>query len=306
MLFDLLEMALPMLFMVCAGMLCRKSGLVRAEAIDGMKVLVTNILLPLVVVKSYASIAISTDLIWIFLVATGIHLLAFLIGWATRRAVPEFPQYYPFLLSSSETGMIGYAMIAMVYGPASMSYLALFDLCGAPFFYAVFFPFLNRAIAVHPQPILRTLLRTPIMWALAAGVLLNVSGVAAALSSTPWAALFAGFVATVTAPITGLIFFVVGYNIAIDRALIWPVLKTSLMRLAVMAGLCALGTLVFDRVGLADPMYKYAMYITFALPASYLCCIFAQKEDAQRYIGTQLSLHAILAIVVAMALKALT
>ena len=101
----------------------------------------------------------------------------------------------------------------------------------------------------------------------------------------------------ITAPTAGVILIVVGYELELRRELMAPVVKTVLLRLAVLAAVLAAGSAVIFAATPFDKELFMAMLLMYALPAPFIIPLFADTGEDWAYISTTLSVGTLMTVV---------
>lgn len=305
-----LASTLPVIILVITGILLRSIRLVQPAAIGDFKKLVVNITLPLLLLKAFATMNFELRYLLIvgavFLACTLVMVLT-----AKLRFVPGLTSpYSSYLMAGFEAGMLGYALFASIYGTENVSRFAVIDLGQVLF---VFFVLITRLKfrqerRLSPSETLLTFLKTPVIIAILAGILMNLSGAYQALAS--WAITgslltTAEILAGLTTPLVAL---VIGYELQFQRGGLMQPLLTVLLRLGVWVTLAVVFNLFVIRqlLGL-DRLFEAAVLLMVVLPAPFVIPLYLQESDpAQRsYILNTLSLGTVAALIGAIVVRML-
>ena len=95
-------------------MLCRKKQYIDHKGLAGLKGLIGNITLPAVLFNAFLTASYSMRVLLVFAVVYVGFGIALGFGFLTRRFVKPYDRFMPFLLSSAEGGMLGYALFALI------------------------------------------------------------------------------------------------------------------------------------------------------------------------------------------------
>jgi malonate transporter len=185
----LLHVVAPVFGIAALGFLAARLGIIRPAGVEGMVGFVFNFAIPVLLLRSMAGLEIPEDIPWSFLVAfyTG-SLTVWALGIATARLAFDRPmdQAAIFGMSAafSNTVMVGIPVVLTAFGPEAT--LPLFLIIS--FHSAVFMPLTagliqwsrGRGVAWRERvrELVRVLARNPIVLGLAAGTVLNLTGVA--------------------------------------------------------------------------------------------------------------------------------
>ena len=291
------QMVLPIVLMLLLGMLCRKKNILSLEGLSGIRSVVGDICLPVVLFNAFFTAHYSKTVALTFLTVYIGFGAALLAGFALRRLVGTHGKFMPLLLTSAEGGMLGYALYGVLMG--EQSGFATVDLGQTVFAYTGFLGALFLADGKKPTAagLLKNMVTNKCCIGMALGILLGVSGVGQAVLSVPAGGILTQAISMVTAPTSALVLLVVGYDLELNRGILRPVVITVVCRLAVMAVLLAAVSFLVFRFVPYDRSLQIALMILYALPAPFIIPMFADVKEEGTYISTTLSLQTICTIV---------
>ena len=136
---------------------------------------------------------------------------------------------------------------------------------------------------------------SPIILAIAAGVLLGATGLYQALIPSGISALVDACTDFVSAPAAALILLAIGYDLVFDDIPWKDALSVVGLRLAIMA---VLGTAVFFTLRQLFPELRSeaAVILMFLLPPPFVLPVFATGESQRTYVSASLSLSTLVSI----------
>ena len=103
----ILEIILPVLVMLVLGMACRKLKLLTKSGIDNMKLLVTNIMLPVAIFHALATADYSVETWKLVGIMFVMLVVSFGVGFLLKPLMNgEYRKYLPFMVSVYEGGLI--------------------------------------------------------------------------------------------------------------------------------------------------------------------------------------------------------
>jgi hypothetical protein len=288
---SVLEMVFPIVLLLGLGTLCRRKQLLTLDGLAGLKSIVGNICLPVVLFNAFFTAHYSPSVLLIFLTVYLGFGAALLAGFALRKLAAPHGKFFPFLLTSAEGGMLGYALYGVLMG--EQSGFAVVDLGQTVFAYTAFLGTLTLVDGQTPSAgkLLRNIVTNKCCIGMALGIALGVAGVGGWMLSSPAAGLVTGTISAITAPTSALVLLIVGYELELDKKLLRPVAVTVLTRLALMGGLLVLVSFVIFRIIPYDPALQIALMILYALPAPFIIPLFADVGGEGKYISTSLSVH---------------
>lgn len=295
---QILSLVLPVLVMIALGRLCCARGVLNDERHRGLKDLIGNVLLPVVLFNAFFTADYSARMLLVFaavFLSCGAALAA---GYALRRFAVPYGRFMPLLMTGFEGGMLGYALFGLLYGQGSLSTFAMADVGQTTFAYTVFLAALRSAAGerTDAKSIMRGMLTNRAFLGMLLGILLGALGVGRRLLPTAAGTVLSAIISFVSAPTSALILLVVGYQLNLSRALLRPVLTTIGLRLAVMAALCAVTSWIIFTLTPFDHRLMTALLLLFSLPAPFIIPLFADVGDQGEYISTTLSLSTLVTV----------
>lgn len=298
------QMVLPIVILLLLGTVCRKRQLFDMKGLAGLKAVVGNVCLPVVLFNAFFTAHYSPTVALLFLLVYAGFALALAAGFALRGLVGSHGKFFPFLLTSAEGGMLGYALYGVLMG--EQSGFATVDLGQTVFAYTAFLGLLSLTDGQKPtaKSLLKNMVTNKCCIGMALGILLGALGVGTWALSGPASGLITGIISAITAPTSALVLLVVGYELELDKRLLQPVALTVLCRLAVMAALLAAVSFVTFRLVPYDKGLQIALMILYALPAPFIIPLFADVGDEGKYISTSLSVHTLCTILLFVAIAA--
>ena len=132
---QILSMVLPVLAMILIGKLCAVQGILNDERHAGLKSIIGDILLPVVLFNAFFTAQYDGKLLLVFAMVFSSCLLALFAGYALKRFVKPYDRYMPLLMTSFEGGMLGYALFALIAGQENTATYAMVDIGQTMFAY---------------------------------------------------------------------------------------------------------------------------------------------------------------------------
>ena len=304
MILPVIQMVLPIVLLLGLGTVCRKKQLLRPEGLAGLKTVVGDLCLPVVLFNAFFTAHYSLSVVLTFLAVYLGFGAALLAGFALRRLAAPHGRFFPFLLTSAEGGMLGYALYGVLMG--EQSGFAAVDLGQTVFAYTAFLGALTMVDGqqVSIKGMVRNIVTNKCCIGMALGILLGAAGVGQWVLSGPAGGIVTGAISMLTAPTSALVLLIVGYELELDRSLLRPVAVTVLCRLAVMGLLLAAVSFIVFRLIPYDRSLQIALMILYALPAPFIIPLFADVGDEGKYISTTLSVHTICTVLLFAAIAA--
>ena len=254
-------MVLPIVLLLGLGTVCRKKQLLRPEGLAGLKTVVGDLCLPVVLFNAFFTAHYSLSVVLTFLAVYLGFGAALLAGFALRRLAAPHGRFFPFLLTSAEGGMLGYALYGVLMG--EQSGFAAVDLGQTVFAYTAFLGALTMVDGqqVSIKGMVRNIVTNKCCIGMALGILLGAAGVGQWVLSGPAGGIVTSAISMLTAPTSALVLLIVGYELELDRSLLRPVAVTVLCRLAVMGLLLAAVSFIVFRLIPYDRSLQIALMI---------------------------------------------
>ena len=273
---QILAKVLPVLVMIALGRVCATKGILNDDQHVGLKNIIGDILLPVVLFQ------------------------AFLTAEYGRRMLLVFALVFAGYGAALAAGcMLGYALYALLCGADQTKTYAMVDIGQTMFAYTVFLTALKAAGGekMTPQFIVKNMLTNKACIGMLLGIVLGALGVHKAIDGTAAGEIVTSLLSFITAPTSALILIVMGYQLHVSRALLRPVLTTMGLRLGVLAVVCAAVSGILFAVIPFDKGLLLALMLQYTLPAPFIIPLFADLGDDAEYVSTTLSLGTVLAVV---------
>lgn len=289
-----IQTALPVFLALGMGMLCRSRSFLSREGVDALKKVVINLTLPFVLVNAFATAEYSAAALILPALMFGICCLALGLGFLAVRLFKIKGKLTAFLASGFEAGMLGYALFVLLFPDVRVSEFALPDIGQTLFVFTLYKILLSgkrdfRAIG-------KDMVTTPILWAVAAGVLIGATGLYGKLETWGVSGVLNACTDFLSAPTGMIILLTVGYDLVL-REIPWK--KTAgviAMRLGIMV-ICLGVAVVLNRFALGGILFEGAMLLMLILPPPYVIPVFADEPAERVQISSALSALTLVTIV---------
>jgi predicted permease len=294
---------LPIIFIIGLGMLIRARSILSEHAVEEIRGLVVNIALPAVLFVAFLGMELESAFIGLF-VTMALTCLALLgYGFLLRRVLSVRYEYYPYLLTGFEVGMVGISLFATAYGLANVGYLAVVDLGHELFIWFVLATLLSakRDGVSSLSRTLRAFATSPLIIAIIAALALNLLGVKGWFHETP-----AGVAIVETLDFLGnllipLILILIGYGMRLSGRGIGEAIGVVLARLVILIPLALLiNTFVVRRLLGLEPAFEAAVFTLLILPPPFIIPLFIKKEQAAErvYANNVLSVYTVASLAI--------
>ena len=295
---QILAKVLPVLVMIILGRVCATKGILNDEQHAGLKNVIGDILLPVVLFQAFFTADYGTRMLLVFVLVFVGYGVALAAGYALRRFVKPYDRFMPLLMTGAEGGMLGYALYALLCGADQTKMYAMVDIGQTMFAYTVFLTALKAAGGekMTPNFIMKNIVTNKGCIGMLSGIVLGALGVYRAIDGTAAGEIVSSLLSFITAPTSALILIIMGYQLHVSRQLLRPVLTTMGLRLGVLAVVCAAVSGILFAVIPFDKGLLLALMLQYSLPAPFIIPLFADMGDDAEYVSTTLSLGTVLAV----------
>ena len=295
---EILSKVLPVLVMIALGRLCETKQIINDEQHAGLKAIVGDILLPVVLFQAFFTADYGKRMLLVFVLVFVGYGAALAAGYALRRFVKPYDRFMPLLMTSAEGGMLGYALYALLCGADQTKTYAMVDIGQTVFAYTVFLTALKAAGGekMTPSFIVKNIVTNKACIGMLSGIVLGALGVYRAIDGTAAGEVVSSLLSFITAPTSALILIIMGYQLHVSKQLLRPVLMTMGLRLGVLAVVCAAVSGILFAVIPFDKGLLLALMLQYSLPAPFIIPLFADMGDDAEYVSTTLSLGTVLAV----------
>ena len=296
---EILSKVLPVLVMIALGRFCETKQIINDEQHAGLKAIVGDILIPVVLFQAFFTADYGKRMLLVFVLVFVGYGAALAAGYALRRFVKPYDRFMPLLMTSAEGGMLGYALYALLCGADQTKTYAMVDIGQTVFAYTVFLTALKAAGGekMTPKFIVKNIVTNKACIGMLSGIVLGALGVYRAIDGTAAGEIVSSLLSFITAPTSALILIIMGYQLHVSRRLLCPVLTTMGLRLGVLAVVCAAVSGILFTVIPFDKGLLLALMLQYTLPAPFIIPLFADLGDDAEYVSTTLSLGTVLAVV---------
>ena len=296
---QILSMVLPVLAMILIGRLCAVQGILNDERHAGLKSIIGDILLPVVLFNAFFTAQYDGKLLLVFALVFASCLIALAAGFALKKFVKPYDKYMPLLMTSFEGGMLGYALYALVAGQSQTAIYAMVDIGQTMFAYTVFLAALKSAEGgrMSPKAMVSNMIHNKACIGMTLGIMLGALGVHKAIAPTSFGVVLTELISFITAPTSALILLVVGYQLNFSKKLMKPVAITLALRTVVMAAVFGIVSAILFAIIPYDKLLMLALMLQYTLPAPFIIPLFADLKEDGEYVSTSLSMGTLLSVV---------
>lgn len=224
----------PVFFMLFLGYLARKKEWITTQQNEGGKKIVFNILFPILVFHVLAQSELKKEFLIQILFLFFAWSFVFLVGKAmTSFTGKRFSNISPYLLLTCEGGNVALPLYISLVGAAHAVNIVTFDVAGILINFGLV-PILvtkQSSSELNWKSLLKKIFTSSFILAVLIGILFNVTGIYSYLMNSTFQDIYLSTIDIVLKPITGIILFTLGYELKLNRAMLQPLWRLSLLRL---------------------------------------------------------------------------
>lgn len=293
----------PIIILLLLGKWIQFKKLVSEQSILDIKKIIVNTALPAILFSSFLSVDIQLNYIWFIPVTFGYCVLLYYFGAFLHHRFDKKGDYFPFLITGFEYGMMGVSLFAAAYGLDRLGKFAVVDLGQELFIWFVYVAWLSkkRDGSSNTGELLKKFVSSPVIISIFSGILLNLLGLSEKIGSIPFVSgllTSIDLLGSITVP---LILLVVGYGIQIDMSEFFYSARVIFIRLAINIPIALLLNRFFveDILGL-DKTFQAAVFTLLILPPPFILSLYMKQDlkDERYRIDNTLTLHSIVTIAV--------
>jgi hypothetical protein len=300
---EIINRVLPILLLLFLGYWLRHTNFLSEAVSDGLKKIVVNIALPAVLFTSFLQVEFQPSFFVVFVIVFLLCVFLYGLGRALKPRIAPEHEYFPFLMTGFEMGMLGISLFGSAYGLANLPFIAVIALGHEIFIWFVYLPLLlaKRDGIQRPSELLKSFFKSPVIIGILAGIGGSMLGLQESLNNWPITGgvmTTMNFLASLTIP---LILIVVGYGIKLERADAGDTSRVVAIRLAILLPLALLIN-IFVLRGLLHlaPAYEAALFVLMMMPPPFIIPLFMRNDDEteRRYVNNTLALYTLVSIVI--------
>jgi predicted permease len=294
---------LPIIFLIVLGNWIRQTNFLPENTVEDLKKLVVNLALPSVLFVSFLGTELKVTYLAIFGLTFFLCIGLLWLGRFIKQQLNLQHQYFPFLTTGFEYGMLGISLFGSIYGLENIGYIAIVDLGHEIFIWFVFLALLlkERDGIQNPRQLVKTFFRSPVILGILAGIGLNLAGAREFLYEFPLTGAVMTtlqYLGNLTIP---LILIIIGYGIKFDRYGVKDASWVVVIRLGLLIPLALILNAYLIR-GLLQlgPLFEAALFTLFILPPPFIVPLYIRPDlgEEKRYINNVLTLHTVVSIAV--------
>lgn len=299
---DVLQIVMPVLVMIILGMLCRKWKILTGEGVANMKVLVTNVMLPVAIFHALATAEYNRETGILILIMLIMLVVSFSLGFVLKPFLKgKYQRYLPFMVSVYEGGLMAYPLYTSLCGSENLSHVAVLDIAGLLFGFSIYMGMLGQVEdggKIDVKKLFSSAIRTPAFIASVLGIIAGLSKIIIILLDSPFGSVYQSVENILTTSVTAIILLVVGYSMELNANLLKPCITTILLRM-ILQGVMMAGVLFAVHSLVGDSQIVNLAIITYmSSPATFSMQTFMKDEEGSAYVSTTNSMYCLVSILV--------
>ena len=299
---EVLQIVMPVLVMIILGMLCRKWKILTGEGVANMKVLVTNVMLPVAIFHALATAEYNKETGILILIMLIMLIVSFSLGFVLKPFLKgKYQRYLPFMVSVYEGGLMAYPLYTSLCGSENLSHVAVLDIAGLLFGFSIYMGMLGQVEdggKIDVKKLFSSAIRTPAFIASILGIIAGLSKIIIILLDSPFGGVYQSVENILTTSVTAIILLVVGYSMELNANLLKPCITTILLRM-ILQGVMMAGVLFAVHSLVGDSQIVNLAIITYmSSPATFSMQTFMKDEEGSAYVSTTNSMYCLVSILV--------
>ena len=301
---QIINRVLPILLLLSLGYWIRVKNFLSPPTIEDLRKFVVNITLPAVIFISFLEIELKSAYFVIFGFMFLLCILLFFLGRWLKNLLNIQYEYFPYLITGFEYGMLAISLFGSAYGLSKIGYIAIVDLGHEIFIWFIFLPLLliKRDGSQSFAKIGRSFISSPVVIAIIASLILNVSGTAVALYELPVTGAIMSILESLGNLTIPLILIIIGHGIKLDQHGLRDSLQIVAIRLLILIPLALVVNVVLIRNILQlDAFFEAAVFTLLISSPPFIVPLYAKKDLAvteKQYINNVLMVHTVISIAV--------
>lgn len=297
-----LTILFPVFFMILLGFTAKVRGWITRSQKAGANAIVFQILFPIMVFNMMLTVSVETSSLFVILYVFAAFVLAMAVGKLVSGFVGKKYSHFSYLLMSTvEGGNVALPLYLSIVGSSSNT--VIFDIAGSALCFIILPVWIARlsSSGVSAKELMKNIFSNSFVVAVILGLVLNLSGGYRLLAASPFFELYTGVVNQATAPIVGMILFILGYDLRIDKETIGPILRLAVARVLFYGAVIGGFFLLFP-VLMQDKSFLMAVLIYFMSPTGFgmlpvIAPVLKNREDAS-FASAYISVYMLITLAV--------
>lgn len=297
-LYSVLQIVLPVVLTLLIGVYLRKKCVISDQSVGDIKTLLSSVCIPAIIFSTFYAAEFNRAVALLVFSMTAFTIVAWFLGFGAQKFLHIAQPMAPYLCTSIEGGMLGFALFILLFGQENLYYMALLDLGNA----IVLFPFFLTKIRLRVDGAAGSgnafkALVTPINLAILCGLAVNLTGLGARIAGTGVGSVLDATLSFLSAPVSALILLTVGYGLDFSRVKWGQTFKTIGARVVIFAVFGVVFFKLFTAAFPTQPIVAYATIMAFILPPTFMYAVPIKDGEESAYVGSVLAIYTILTLI---------
>lgn len=304
---------LPTVIIIFIGVWMKRRKFVSRDTAAGLTKIVMNFTLPALLFLSFFEAVIDPVTLSLVGVIFLVSLMTFASGFLVQKHLKQSNRFLPALFAAWLTGPIAFPLFSTYFGLDNLYKLVMLDIGNSVFIFSVLIAYLTTVsdqenAAKHKSIpfLLKNLIRSPLLIAMALGLLFSMTGWGSVLKEIPLGASILETLSLISAASFPLMLLIMGFELPFDFRNYRRILPLVLLRVSLMLVLAyLLNTFVLVPLFGLDEIYQAALYTMLIMPPPFIIplSIIGESRDKDDILDI-ISLHVIVTLVVFVVLMA--
>ncbi|MFP4211155.1 MAG: AEC family transporter [Alkalispirochaeta sp.] len=294
--------SVPIVLLIILGYVLRRTGILSDRGVGEVKTLIVNVALPAVLFVAFLTIEFDTRYLGLF-VFMPIVLFALLGFGYLFEGAPGMRRPTPFLMTGFEFGMLGIGLFGTAYGREHLGTISVVGLPHELFIWFVFVALMRARYGGTSSlaATLRSFVTSPVIVAIVAGTILNLSGAAGWITSATGPASVIAALEMLGGIVGPLILIVIGHGTRISRKGIAEAAPLVLVRLAIVLAI-GIGVVPVVTEGILGlpPIFTHAVFTFLILPPPFIVPLYLPEREREdlSFANNVLSVYTVFSVAV--------
>lgn len=295
---------LPVFLMILLGLLSRIKGWITPEQKAGANKIIFDILFPILIFNVLLTSTIESSAIFIVGYLFIAYVLFMIVGkYLNKISKDKYSNFSHYLLTTVEGGNVALPLYTSIVGVSYASNTVIFDLAGTIIAFIII-PIMVAKESSEQTSIKELILKiisNSFVIAVTLGLLLNLLGVYEWLQGSQFIDMYTNTISTIISPITGMILFIIGYDLSVDSKKIKSLFKLISLRV-ILYSFIILGFFIIFPSLMVEKTFMIAVLLYFMCPTGFALPMIIsplyKDEDDGSFSSAYISLYMIITLIV--------
>ncbi|GAB6099948.1 auxin efflux carrier [Halanaerocella petrolearia] len=294
-LFKIFPDVMPIFILLSIGYAMKKTKFLSSSTINEINNLLLNILLPILLFKSFLEMEFKFEYLNIILLIYAVNILIFMLAKLLNKVLAINNPYFPLLFTGFAAGAMGIPLFGIVYGIDNIGIFGTIQLGQELYVWTMIFPSLLvlKTGSRNIKRLVISFVKNPILIGIVTGVTLNLAGMQPLFSKNIFLSGIKNTIDLVSPTMLPLILITIGYKVNFDFDELYLPLKTLILRFTVLSSVALLiSHFIFNQMLELNYLFQVAVLVLFILPPPFMISLFVseKEEENQAYVDSTISL----------------